>query len=87
MQQNRPTHSINAESFTTATIGTILSQNYTLQLSDDARTRIQACRDYLDRKITGNDDLFYGINTGFGSLCNIRISDEDIEQLQYNLVT
>jgi histidine ammonia-lyase len=87
MQQNRPTHFISAESFTTATIGNILSENHTLQLSDDARERIQACRDYLDRKITGNHDLFYGINTGFGSLCNIRISDADIEQLQYNLVT
>lgn len=87
MQQNRPTHLISAESFTTATVGNIITQNHILALSDDARTRIQACRDYLDRKITGNDDLFYGINTGFGSLCNIRISDEDIEQLQYNLVT
>lgn len=30
--------------------------------------------------------MYYGINTGFGSLCNVKISDSDIEQLQTNLV-
>jgi histidine ammonia-lyase len=28
----------------------------------------------------------YGINTGFGALCNTQISDKDLEQLQHNLV-
>lgn len=87
MQQNRPTHFISAEVLTTQTIGALLTQNSQLALSDASRQRIQACRTYLDAKITGNQELFYGINTGFGSLCNIRISDSDIEQLQYNLVT
>ena len=67
-------------------IGEILSRHVPLQLSDESSERIRACRQYLDRKIAQSDELFYGINTGFGSLCNIRISDEDIEQLQYNLV-
>jgi len=67
-------------------IGEILSRQVPLQLSDESTERIRACRAYLDRKIAESDELFYGINTGFGSLCNIRISDEDIEQLQYNLV-
>ncbi len=30
--------------------------------------------------------MVYGINTGFGMLANTRISDEDLEQLQENLV-
>jgi histidine ammonia-lyase len=30
---------------------------------------------------------YYGINTGFGSLCNTIIRDEDVEQLQVNLVS
>lgn len=29
---------------------------------------------------------FYGINTGFGSLCDVRVSDDQIQQLQENLV-
>jgi histidine ammonia-lyase len=32
------------------------------------------------------DVLYYGINTGFGSLCNVRIDAKDIEKLQENLV-
>ena len=30
--------------------------------------------------------VFYGINTGFGSLCNKVISKTDLKQLQTNLV-
>ena len=33
-----------------------------------------------------NRGPIYGINTGFGSLCNTSISDEDLSQLQENLV-
>jgi histidine ammonia-lyase len=29
---------------------------------------------------------YYGINTGFGALCHVRISKDDIEALQENLV-
>jgi histidine ammonia-lyase len=31
-------------------------------------------------------DPIYGINTGFGSLCNVKISNENLSQLQENLV-
>lgn len=33
-----------------------------------------------------NDKPIYGINTGFGSLCNVIISDENLSKLQENLV-
>ncbi len=55
-------------------------------LSDTAKTSIQKCRDYLDKKIKNNPQPIYGINTGFGSLCNVIIPDTDIERLQENLV-
>ena len=57
-----------------------------LELSAEAKQQIQTCRDYLDRKMLEKDHVFYGINTGFGSLCNVKISSEDIHQLQENLV-
>lgn len=57
-----------------------------LQLSEEVQQRVQRCRDYLDEKVRGSDRLFYGINTGFGSLCNVRISHEELEHLQVNLV-
>ena len=57
-----------------------------LRLSAEARDRIDACRTYLEERIATSDDLFYGINTGLGSLCNVAISREEIRQLQVNLV-
>ncbi len=67
-------------------IDNILGEHRTLVLGDDARAAIQKCRTYLDDKIKRHDKLIYGINTGFGSLCNTAIDEKDLEQLQTNLV-
>ena len=82
----RPIHNISSDFLTLEKIKEIVSHNYRLALSDDSKNSITKCREYLDRKIDQTDTLFYGINTGFGSLCNIRISDDEIEQLQNKLV-
>ena len=47
---------------------------------------IELCRHYLDEKLEKSDELYYGINTGFGYLQDVKISSADIEQLQYNLL-
>lgn len=57
-----------------------------IELSDVATQNIQQCRDYLDNKLRDSEAVFYGINTGFGSLCNVEINNQDIELLQENLV-
>ena len=57
-----------------------------LKLSTVVKKKITTCRDYLDKKMSGNDVVIYGINTGFGSLCNTKISNEDLEKLQQNLL-
>ncbi len=44
------------------------------------------CRLYLDQKMASGDGLFYGINTGFGYLQNVRIDNEQLETLQANLL-
>lgn len=67
-------------------IDEIVREHHTLVLGDDARAAIQKCRTYLDEKIKRHDKLIYGINTGFGSLCNTAIDEKDLEQLQTNLV-
>lgn len=38
------------------------------------------------QKIVESDRTVYGINTGFGPLCDVKISDEETAQLQYNLI-
>lgn len=79
-------HYISSEFLSFETIDNILSQNYTLALSEDAEQRIVRCHEYLQQKITSTDRSIYGINTGFGSLCDKKISPADLEQLQRNLV-
>ena len=80
------THQISPDHLSLEKVGELLSNHTHLVLSPEASTRIRNCREYLDKKLAGNDQLFYGINTGFGSLCDVRISEEDVEQLQHNLV-
>jgi histidine ammonia-lyase len=58
----------------------------TVVLSDVSKKSITGCRAYLDKKMQTNNSPIYGINTGFGSLCNVIIPPRDIEKLQENLV-
>lgn len=64
----------------------ILKDGAKLYLSDEARQKIQHCRDYLDKKTDENTVPIYGVTTGFGSLCNKHISREELSTLQENLV-
>jgi histidine ammonia-lyase len=64
----------------------LLDSSQKIELGADARAAIAKCRQYLDDKMANHDQLIYGINTGFGSLCNTAISFEDLGLLQYNLV-
>ena len=64
----------------------LLNAKDSLVLSAELQERIQTCRDYLDQKVANSTQLIYGINTGFGSLCDTAISTADLEALQRNLV-
>ena len=79
-------HLISAEHLTLQRIGEIIRNDLPLELSDDARTRIQHCREYLDKKIATNSKPVYGVTTGFGSLCNVSIGQDYLAQLQINLM-
>jgi len=68
------------------TLHRVWQERELIALSDDAQERIIACRTYLDNKIEAAEDPIYGINTGFGSLCKVSISRDNLEQLQANLV-
>ena len=66
-------HYISAEHLTIARVEEILTNGYKLMLSDDAKQRINHCREYLDRKMEDTQNPIYGVTTGFGSLCNISV--------------
>ncbi|TDE06850.1 histidine ammonia-lyase [Flavobacterium sandaracinum] len=80
------THFISNELLSLETLNDIVSYHKALALSDEAKINIQKCRDYLDKKMASHSDPIYGINTGFGSLCNVKISNENLSKLQENLV-
>lgn len=77
---------INNEWISLSEIDSILANNDTIELGENAKQAIVKCRAYLDEKVARSEKLIYGVNTGFGSLCNTAISTSDLEQLQTNLV-
>ena len=79
-------HQISAEHLSIERVGEIIFNGYQLELSDDARTRILRCREYLDKKMAVNEKPVYGVTTGFGSLCNVSIGKDQLTQLQINLM-
>ncbi len=64
----------------------ILENNIKLELSDISVQLIHKSKKYLDQKLEQSKKPLYGINTGFGALCDIEISKEDLSKLQENLV-
>lgn len=79
-------HYISSDILDLADIKKILENQYKLGLSEEAKLNINKCREYLINKMADNDTPVYGINTGFGSLCNVKINTENLSQLQENLV-
>jgi histidine ammonia-lyase len=54
-------------------------------LAPDARKRMEASRAVVE-KLLASGQTVYGVNTGFGELAEVRISPDQIRQLQLNLV-
>ena len=55
------------------------------ELCPKARLEMQKSRDYIEKRIASGE-VMYGVNTGFGAFSSVRISDEQIEDLQRNLI-
>ena len=64
---------IGSEPLSYEVIERLLHDHTPLALSEEVKTRIQHCRDYLDNKVKESDVPLYGITSGFGSLCNCNI--------------
>lgn len=57
-----------------------------LFVTEEAKATLQRVRTYLDDKSQRVNVPIYGVNTGFGSLCNTVIAQEDLSTLQKNLL-
>ncbi len=67
-------------------IAEIIAEDKQLELTSKSKKKINDCRDYLDKKMEQSDAPIYGVNTGFGALCNHKITNKDLGTLQKNLV-
>ncbi len=56
-----------------------------VELSPVARERVRAARALVEARLD-DGEAHYGINTGFGTLAEVRIARADLEKLQRNLV-
>ena len=55
-------------------------------LSDEARTKMRAARELVERAAHGTREHTYGINTGFGRFVSRSIPEEETEELQLRLL-
>lgn len=79
-------HYISSDPLSISRIKMLLAQGTPLELSPESTSKIEDNYAYLHKKIEQDNALIYGINTGFGSLCNTAIDPEHQAQLQTNLV-
>jgi len=79
-------HLISSKFLSIPIIREIIETGKKIKLSDKSIQKIIDCRGYLNKKIKTSERPIYGINTGFGSLCNVKIRENDLQKLQENLV-
>ena len=79
-------HYISTKPLDLNSISDLILTNIKLKLSEDAIAKIENCRSYLDKKMESHKEPIYGINTGFGSLYNVKISSTNLTKLQENLM-
>jgi len=61
------------------------SEPVTVDLGDSARRRVAESNELID-DVVAHGDTVYGVNTGFGQLASVRISNDELAHLQENLV-
>jgi histidine ammonia-lyase len=74
------------KSLTLEVVAKLLKELPQLKLSAEAERRVTTSHDVLTKIVAEANRPIYGINTGFGDLKNVQISNEELSQLQTNLV-
>ena len=64
----------------------MLNDPFSLELDPKAREKIRSCREWLENHLKTAEHPVYGVNTGFGSLCDTRIEAHALAELQENLI-
>ena len=63
----------------------IANGNLKAEITDEAKKKVNECRKKVET-MANSDAAVYGINTGFGPLCDVQITPEETSKLQENLL-
>jgi histidine ammonia-lyase len=77
---------INSTAFSLDLLKQFLDEKANISITQEVLEKVQKNRSYLERKIAEPNARYYGINTGFGALCDVEIEPHQLEALQENLV-
>lgn len=80
------TITLQASNISIEEIITIVQQRNNIEISDELKQKVLHCRAYLEKELSEGNRSIYGINTGFGALCNVKIATHQLSELQHNLV-
>jgi histidine ammonia-lyase len=76
---------INGNSLTVSDVVKVAFDKEKVSLAESARQAMLASRGFIEGCIDRGETM-YGVNTGFGAFSQVRISDNQIEELQKNLI-
>jgi histidine ammonia-lyase len=76
---------LDGNTLTLEAIRDVAERNRPVELTAESIARVNKARALVDRVAAG-DEPSYGINTGFGTLAEVRIDKKDLRDLQRNLI-
>ncbi len=76
---------LDGDTLTLEEVQAVASGHVRAAVSPEARDRVRRARALVEARLE-DGEAHYGINTGFGTLAEVRIPREDLERLQRNLV-
>ncbi|MFH1417714.1 MAG: histidine ammonia-lyase [Planctomycetota bacterium] len=85
MNGDTQTLTLDGAPLTLRTLDTVYGCPLKPSITDAAWQRVVEGRRAIEQRLA-EGDVVYGVNTGFGKLCDRRISKEQLEQLQQNLL-
>jgi histidine ammonia-lyase len=78
-------HTIDGSHLTILQVVDFANEAARAKLSPNAKRNMLHSRELVERWISHNERV-YGVTTGFGEFANIRVREDDIEELQENLI-
>lgn len=76
---------LSGKNLTLEAVAEVARQFRPITLSETAIKNVLRARAVVE-KLSATKDSYYGLNTGFGDLCNVKIPKDQIKKLQINLI-